>query len=360
MAGVERHLLNLLPALRQRGVQADLILLADPEQAVGHTVMAFQKAGVPVSQMPLPRAFTPELLPRLVRHFRATQPDLVHTHLLHADFYGVLAARRAGVRHVVSSRHNDYALRNRWTVRLLNRWLWGRIDHGIAVSEHMRQFSITQEGARPERVTTVRYGVAPNGLRVGQGARDVLCAELGIPNGAQLVGMLCHLENGGVRHGLEAFWHVSARHPHAHLLVTGDGPERDTLQQQARGYRLSDRVHLLGWREDAHPIIAALDVLLVPSLAEGFGLLLLEGMALGTPIIASEASAIPEIVVHGETGLLVTPYDVGHLASSLLLLLDDDQLRARLAEAGKARLQTAFGAERMAEETLAVYRRVTG
>ncbi len=359
VAGAERHLLILLPALRARGVDADLLVLAEPGNPMDDMLAAAEKAALPVQREFIPRDVSPGLLLRLAQRFRAERPDVVHTHLFHADLYGLIAARWAGVPRVVSSRHNDDSFRRLAPVRWLNRWLWRQFDGGIAISEHVRRFCLTTEGAPPGKLTTIPYGLNGASLRVGKGARTVICNELGLPPDALLVGMVCRLiEQKGVVYGLQAFWRVSARFPQAHLLIAGEGPLRGELERQAISYRLGDRVHFLGWRDDARAIIAALDVLLAPSLWEGFGLNLLEAMALGTPVLASSVSAIPEIILDGETGLLAPPRDVDHLTSSLLLLLADAPLRRQLAEAAARRQETVFSVEQMADRTLAFYRQL--
>jgi glycosyltransferase involved in cell wall biosynthesis len=119
---------------------------------------------------------------------------------------------------------------------------------------------------------------------------------------------------------------------------------------------IENRVHFLGWRDDALPFIAGLDLLLSPSLREGFGLTLLEAMGQQIPVIGSTASAIPEIIAHGETGLLVPPRDVQALADAMALLLADKPLRMHYGLLGCERLEEKFSAARMVEETLALYK----
>jgi glycosyltransferase involved in cell wall biosynthesis len=202
----------------------------------------------------------------------------------------------------------------------------------------------------------VYYGIDPDAVRAGKGARAVLAAELGIDPAGPLVGSVCRLiEVKGIDYALRAFWHIAEMIPDAHYIIAGDGPLRRELERAARGFGLEDRVHFLGWRDDAHGVIAALDVLLAPSLQEGFGLVLLEAMALRVPIIASRVSAIPEVVADGETGLLVEPRDSEGLASALSTLIGNPALAREMGEKGRARLEAQFTAARMIEETRAAY-----
>jgi glycosyltransferase involved in cell wall biosynthesis len=356
-AGAERHLLGLLPALRARGLDAHLWILVEPDTSMQDYADRAQTLGIPVERITIHRDLDPGLWRRLTARLREFQPDIVHTHLIHADLHGIPAARRAGARYTVSSRHNDDQFRRLLPFRLLHRWLWLRTDAGIAISEAIRQFSIQVEGAPAERLHTVHYGLDPATVRATPNARASLCAALNLPDGALIVGSVCRLiEQKGLIYGLRGFATIADRVPNAHYVIAGDGPLRETLEAEARALGLSSRVHFLGWRDDPQAIFAALDVLLAPSLWEGFGLVFLEAMALSVPIITARVSAIPEVVVDGETGWLVPPRDADALAAALLDALAHPDTRREHGAKGRRRLETEFTVETMVERTLVVYR----
>jgi glycosyltransferase involved in cell wall biosynthesis len=121
---------------------------------------------------------------------------------------------------------------------------------------------------------------------------------------------------------------------------------------------ISERVHFLGWREDAGALMAQLEIFVAPSLWEGFGLVFLEAMAQACPVIASRVSSIPEVVEDGVTGLLVPPNDAASLAEAIQSLLDDPSRAQAMGTAGRARLQTHFSEQKMIEQTAALYRNV--
>src|SRR5690606_33724859 len=123
---------------------------------------------------------------------------------------------------------------------------------------------------------------------------------------------------------------VAAQIPNACLLIAGDGPLRTQLEAEAAALGLGDAVRFLGWRDDVAQLMHAFDLLLVPSIWEGFGLVILEAMTHQLPTVASAVSAIPEIVVDGETGLLVPPRDVDALAGALVSLFVDVPLRKHM------------------------------
>jgi glycosyltransferase involved in cell wall biosynthesis len=181
-------------------------------------------------------------------------------------------------------------------------------------------------------------------------------AEFRIPADAPLVGVVARLDSQkGHIYLLRAWVQVTAALPEARLLVVGDGPLRGELQQQTYDLGLEGSVIFAGRREDVPRIMAALDVVTLPSLWEGFGLVLLEAMAVARPIVASRVSAIPEIVVEGETGLLVPPRDVDALAAALIALLRDQQRATEMGRRGRVRLEQEFTLGKMIEATDRVY-----
>jgi glycosyltransferase involved in cell wall biosynthesis len=357
IAGAEQHLLTLLEGLRANHVDARLLLLVEPSNPLESYVQAAGARSVPVQRMVIHSHVDMSLHYRLWKALKDLKPHIVHTHLLHGDLFGIPAARAASVPVVITSRHNDNVFRRRPPIKQMNRSLWQMVDAGIAISQAIARFCVEVEGAPPDRIHTIYYGLDPDRWLVDvKGARVVLRRELNMGGHDLLVGMACRLiEQKGVGFGLKAFDRVAAQFPDAHLVIAGEGPLRDALENQARWMVAGERVHFLGWRPDVPFLLAALDVLLAPSLWEGFGLIMLEAMAQAIPVIASDVSAIPEIVVHAETGLLVPPRDVGALADALAILLEDKALRRHLGLMGQDRLEQHFTASHMIGETIALY-----
>lgn len=355
-AGAERHLLALLSGLRQHDIDARLILLVEPANDMQSYVDEAAARGIPVERILIQRDFDPALFQRLRNLLQALQPDIAHTHLLHADLYGVPAARWAGVPVVLSSRHNDNTFRRRFPIKQVNQLLWRLADAGIAISDAIARFSIEVEGAPAGKIHRIYYGLEAAKPLDRAGARAAVSNELGIPDDTVFIGVVCRLiEQKGVCYGLRAFARVASGYPQAHLLVAGEGPLRTALENESAALGLQKRVHFLGWRGDIPALMAALDIFLMPSLWEGFGLVLLEAMAQAVPVIASRVSAIPEVVVDGETGLLVPARDVDALAAALENLLADKPLRQYMGLQGQDRLETDFSAARMVDETAALY-----
>ena len=361
ISGAERHLLFLLEGLRARGVDARLIILVERDRPMDAMVSAAEQRAIPIARLPIGRDYDLPLLWRLRRALRQSKPDIVHTHLIHADLFGYFAAKLAGVSAVVSSRHLDDAFRYRSRWRRINRRMWRMIDAGIVISAAMKRFALEIEQAPAEKINVVLYGMEYRWLNDEDidAARKRLRAELNLPTDAQLLGMACRLvEQKGIPYALEALRRIRSDFPCAHLVIAGDGEKADELRRLASMLGIADRVCWLGWRGDAAELMSAFDVFLLPSLREGFGLVLLEAMSRRLPIVASRVGAIPEIVIDGETGVLVEPRNVDELAKALTGLLKDRALRKYMGLLGAARLEEHFSVERMVAGTIAVYEKV--
>ena len=361
ISGAEGHLLTLLSGLRASGIDARLIILVERETPMEDMVEAAAQKGIPATRLVIGRDYDLPLLFRLRGALREMGPDITHTHLIHADVYGYLAAKTLGARHVISSRHNDDQFRQRPRWRRLNRWLWRRIDAGIAISDAIKRFTIDIEGAPADKVSVVRYGLDYSWLSDTdiEKARRELRAALKLDEKALVLGMVCRLvEQKGIPYSLEALRRVRADFPGAHLVIAGDGEKAAELRRLASALGIADRVHWLGWRADAAELMAAFDLLLAPSLWEGFGLVLLEAMSRRVPVIASRVSAIPEVVLDGETGILIEPRDVDALAKAIARLLSDRALRKYMGLLGAARVEEDFSVKGMVDGTIAVYKQV--
>jgi glycosyltransferase involved in cell wall biosynthesis len=348
IGGSERHVLELLPALRARGIDARFLGLDDTSAAPEPFYEALAATDVPFERLACPRDLDPRLARRTASRVRRFRPDLVHTHLVHADVYGTLAAARTRAR-LVSTKHNDDPFRSgraRYGERLLTR----RADRVICITEALARFNREVVGLPPEKLRVVRYGL------------DAPPTPWGPPNGPELPAetlvllSICRLvPQKGIDVAIEALARVHERHPDVHLLVLGEGPLRSELASLATRLDVGDAVSFPGRVGDVAWWLRRAAVLVHPARWEGFGLALLEAMLSERPVVASAVSSIPEIVAHGETGLLVPPGDESALASSVAGLLDEPARAKQLGAAGRERARTEFSVERMARRTAELY-----
>jgi glycosyltransferase involved in cell wall biosynthesis len=359
VAGSEKHLLVLLRGLDKAKYQVKLVLLVERDKPLDDYVRRLEEGGVQVKRVLIRGDIDPFLVWRLYRLLREGNHDLVHTHLVHADLYGTSAAKLAGVSIIVSTKHNDNAFRRHPFYAFLDRLASRFADKIIVISDHLKRFFVEIERLDPRKMTRIYYGldVAWVESQSSKTARPIsIQEELGIPSDIPLAGIIARLNpQKGHTYLVTAFAKVVESLPEARLLIVGDGNLIGGLERQTRELRITRRVTFTGWRDDIPRIMAALNLLILPSLWEGFGLVLLEAMMMGKPIVASRVSAIPEIVVDGVTGLLVPPRDPEALAEAILALLQDKEQAEAMGQAGRERVEGYFSVERMVQQTEALY-----
>jgi glycosyltransferase involved in cell wall biosynthesis len=230
-------------------------------------------------------------------------------------------------------------------------------DRFIAVCQAERAAFLAQGISRPERVSVIANGIRVADFQGHSGNRAATRQALGVPADALLVTMVCRLDKPrDFDTLLRAFAQVAHTIPAAHLLIVGDGPLRPSVEQQIGALRLGERVTLAGWQQNLPAIYAASDLYTLTTWGwEGLPLTIVEAMAAGLPVVATQAGGIPEVVIAGETGLLVGRQDMSGLADGLKRLLGDAAERERMGTAGQKRAAQYFTVERMVAETAAVY-----
>jgi glycosyltransferase involved in cell wall biosynthesis len=312
--------------------------------------------GISHAVTPAGRDVSPPLVAALWREIRAFRPDLVHTHLIHADLHGQLAAQLAGV-NGVSSVHGTHAFYEREPYRTVARLAGHRAKRTIAISEHVQRFVERVGIARSGAVRMIHYGIDSSRWPISAGDRDAARAELGLDRESIAVGVASRLvPHKGHSLLLDAYGRASRERPELRLLIAGDGPLRPELVRQA--LPLGETVRFLGFVSEIRQFMGACDVLVFPSqpaFGEGFGLAALEGMAAGRPIVATATCSLPEVVAGGESGLLVDPESSVELAAALVRLAENPNLRAEMGREAHRRARDAFSLEAMAERTIAVY-----
>jgi glycosyltransferase involved in cell wall biosynthesis len=336
IGGSERHLLTLLPALVSEGVEPLFIGLDDPDWDPADFYGALR---VPAIRIPAPRDIDPLLLARLVRSVHA---DIVHTHLVHADVYGGAAALLRRTK-LVSTKHNDDPFRA-GAFRYVERALGSAADRVIAITESLRRFTIDQVGLRPDKVETIHYGLDDLPAAWGENPPDDVPAEARI-----LLAVSRLTQQKGIDVAIRALPLLSND---LVLVVLGEGPERGSLELLARELGVQHRVFLCGRVPDVAAWLRRATLLVHPARWEGFGLGVLEAMLAGLPVVASGVSSLPELVLDGETGVLVQPDDASALAVGIARALEESELGA----AGRARAHAVFSVARMAGLTADLYR----
>lgn len=332
--GPGRRLLTIVPELDPAAVRLTVCVLRPEDPDLSRL---FAERGIPLRHFGKHR-FDPTTLVRLLRLVREEGIDLLHVTGWGATSFGraVSALTRVPiVVHVTDHYHP-------WHQALADRLLGWRTDALVAVS---RSVAETSPMFRSERLRRrVRVIRNPVDLRefsaVTEAEAAALRRELGIEPGRPVVGYVGRLhEEKGVHHLLAAAPEVARTAPGAVFLVVGDGPRQAELHAEARRLGLGERAVFHGFRRDVAAVLSICDVVAVPSLTEGFPNVVLEAMAVGRAIVASDVEGIAEILVHGETGWLVPPGDPARLAAGIVHLLQHPAERERLARSARAAAQ---------------------
>lgn len=337
IGGSERHLLTLLPALRKAGADARLAGL--DAAGADEFYAELDRTGVPYERT--------RSAVQLVRAIRRERPDVVHTHLVHADVFGALAVAGTRIR-LVSTKHNDDPFRA-GPFRHVERLATRRAERVLAISEALARFVVERVGLPGAKVVVVRYGFdepapafAPN-------------PPLELPEDAVVLAGIGRLvPQKGYDVAVRALPAVLEVEPRAVLVVAGEGPEREALTRLAAELRVSHALRLPGRCGDVAALLARARLFVHPARWEGLGVVLLEALLAGVPVVATRASAVPEVV--GDAGVLVPADDSAALAAALRELLLDPARAERIVAAGARRARAEFSVERMVAATLAVYR----
>ncbi|MGA2409559.1 MAG: glycosyltransferase family 4 protein [Candidatus Binataceae bacterium] len=360
-AGGESQVLGLTLALVNAGHRAEL--LCDPAGQLWHRA---NTAGIQCRPLPIRNSIDAMAGLRLRRLVAEHRYDIVHFHTsrAHALAPWIIGRGRSGTARAVVTRRMDYVPN-----RLFAPWLYNRAVSGVAAIAPAVADALVRAGVDRRRIALVPSGVdcvrfAPPDPAVRRAARKALgltCDRVAVGT----VGML--EERKGHRYLIGAI--ASARSqeagvPDLRCLIVGEGSLLAELANQITALEAaglpSETIRLLGPCDDPYPILAALDIFVMPSLAEGLGVAALEAMACGLPVIASAAGGLRDLVEHQVNGLLVPPGDTPALAQSIVELAADRELRTLMGSAGRARVAADFSMEAMARRTLALYRDCLG
>lgn len=362
--------LHIDTARSWRGGQNQVLLTIDGLRAIGHRAALVAH---PEGELRRRAAEGMELIPlaprtevdlsagwRLARVIKRLAPDVVHAHDPHGVAMASLALSLGSASSsgrapaFVASRRVDFRLKG----NSFSRWKYRQVDCFIAASEAIRQMLVA-DGVPPERTVTVHEGVDVD--RIAAVPPVNVHEAFWLPHGAPVVGNVAALvPHKGQRHLIDAAHIVMRDLPDARFVILGEGELRPALEHQVHEFHLEKHVLLPGFRTDVIGCIKGFDLFVMSSVTEGLGTSLLDAMACGRPIVATTAGGIPEVVVHGETGLLVPPRDHDALARAILALLADPARRERMAAAGLARVRERFTVERMVAATAEVYARLAG
>lgn len=325
-------------------------LLTPPDAQI---LPAARERGIPAHALPIGRKRLAPLF--ALRRWLAEQGhafDVINTHSSTDSWLAALACRTLpGMPPIVRTRHVSTAI----GPGPATRWLYlNATAHIVTTGEALRQRLHVGNGFPLDRMTSV-----PTGIDLGYYHaidRALARSQLGLPD-RPMLGIVATLRDWkGHAHLLRALAALRGRFPDWLLLVIGDGPQRDNLENQARALQLGDAIRFVGNRDDVPVWLSALDLFTLPSFGdEGVPQAIMQAMACGLPVVSTPVGAIAEAVDDGRTGLLVKPADDQALTDGLATLMGDAELRARFGAAGCRRAQEQFGIDIMLDRMERVF-----
>lgn len=351
--GAENMLVTLADALRALGCDCVLGILANSLATHEALADAAHSLGICVEIIPCTGKVDWNAVVRIRQLSRHYDADVLHSQGYKSDIYA-LASSLFDRRPLVATSHN-------WPSRVprmrayatVDRQVLRRFDRVAVVSAQVRT-RLLHAGVLPRDISTIPNGIDVrrfnNGVAVLRRERQIFGPTIGF------VGRLVPQKGGVVL--LHAAQQVLRSAPDTTFVFVGDGPAREEWQTLSTTLDVQKSVIFTGARSDMPNVYASLDIVVLPSLVEAMPMCLLEAMAAGRPVIASRVGSVPEMIVPGETGLLVEPNDPGEIARSILKLLRDHELANSLGTSAHHAIATRFSSEAMAKRYLDLYNAV--
>jgi len=356
-AGTEQHILTLASALRQKHIDACIGCpqpspLADRASAAGIPVIAIPKRGL----------IDWRAAAAIRRLVKSGQIKIVHAHNGRTNLAaaigltGLKSGRLVVTQHFLQPAHTKRRGLAGFAGRLLHHWLNRRTDKTIAISQAVADSMHLRQETSADRISVVHNGLSkPAADRVKPG--ETIRAELAIDPAAPFIVCAARLEpEKDVASLILAMQRLLEDFPAARCVIAGRGSLQESLARQITDLRLGQHVRLLGFHADVISLMAAANVVALPSVAEPFGLVLLEAMSVGRPVVATRAGGPLEIVADGASGLLVPPSDPPALAAALARLIANPAEAEMMGRAARARFEQLFTDEHMADAIADIYR----
>ncbi len=331
MHGVKRLFAWMIPRFDKARYNVSLISLRQKDLSAD----TLEEFGIDVTYLARHK-FDPGTFQALLKVLREKRADILHMHGYGATTFGRMCAWRMQVPAILHehANHGDTP----WFQKVADRILAPHTDIAIAVGESTWGFTTRARLMPPERTRTVYLGAPLEEFARVRSAEEIAAAraELGIAPGTVAIGTVTRLMPAkGNRYLIDAAPKVLAEHPTARIFIIGEGELQPELEAQARALGLGDRRVFTGFRRDVGAALAALDLLVFPSLAEGTPLTMFEALAMGKPIVATDADGLIDVLTDRQDALVVPKANAGALAGAITEVLRAPALAAALAAAAR-------------------------
>ena len=352
--GGERVFLQLATGLRQ---QFKVFVASMPG---GTFQEGLSSLGLRIFPVDMTRQFTWKPIRQLKNIIKKEKIDLLHSQGTRADFFTRVAGKLSSIPHIICTitmpvEGFDVGPIRKGIYRFADRLSERYVDRFIVVSDYLRDTLIERRGWHPESVIRIY-----NGIELDQYYPHTETASLrdqwNIPQDVPLIGAVGRMVwQKGLKYLIQAIPAIQQVNPEARFLLVGEGPLRLDLESLAHRLNVHDSIVFTGFRSDIEQILSTINILVVPSLLEGFPMITLEAMAMAKPIVATQIEGIAEQISDGQEGILIPPRNSGELAGAVLRIIENEELGAKLGVASRKKIERFFSVEKMVAETEKVY-----
>ena len=326
------------------------------------------EVGIKIDPVRMTNRYNLGIISRLKKIIKTKDVRIVHSQGGRADFFARIAARIANVPIIISSmamlvEGYDVSISRKGLYVLIDRWTERWVDRFIILSEASRRTLIERHKIPPEKIVKIHNGIEieeyhPD-LKEVRNKKLELRRELGLKSDMPVIGAIGRLVwQKGFEYLIQAIPQVIETFPEAKFLIVGDGPLRRRLEELSERLKIKDNIIFTGFRSDIKDILATIELLAMPSLLEGLPIVLLEGMAMAKPIVATRIDGMTEVLENGETGLLVPAKNPHELAEVIIEILKNKTKADLLGQNARKIIEEKFSVKRMVEQTELVYEKL--
>lgn len=355
VGGAEQVVINLAKRL-DRNRFKPIVCCLDKKGGLAYKL---EDEGVEVITLDKKGAFDIGIISKIVKVMKKYKIDIIHTHLWGANFWGRLAARIANVKVIIATEHNVDTWKN-WFYFMCDKWLSRKTGKIIAVSNSVKEFYVSK-GISQQRIEVVYNGIEIEKSQshalsgTSKVTRPQMKQEFGIENGEIVLAIIGRLvPQKGHQYFIQALKDISAKHKVKGLII-GSGPEEEKLKKYSRDLGLDGGLVFTGLRKNIPELLGIIDVLVMPSLREGLPITLLEAMSSGVPVVATKVGGVPEVVIDGQTGILVEPNNHNELKQAIIGVIENPDLKNTIGINARKHVEDKFSIKNMINKTQNLY-----
>jgi glycosyltransferase involved in cell wall biosynthesis len=344
LGGLQRVIVNICRTIDREKFDISVLCLRE----LGCFTEEVKALGIPVTHIPQKNGTDYLSFLKVADYFRTIKPDVIHTHNTQPFMDGTIAALLTGVKRII---HTDHArsFPDKWRYMAIE-WFMSQFAYKVVgVSDHTSQNLMKYEKISPKKIVTIPNGIDPTPFDITIDEKKKR-KELGLPENGPVLGVAVRLsEQKGLTFLLKAMPEIINKFPNVSLLIAGDGPLKETLIEETKQLGVEKNVYFLGMRHDTAELLKLFDLYVLPSLWEGLPMIILEAMAAGCPIVATDVGGVGTAVRDGINGMLIQSSEINTLGKTITDLLNDKAMCTSFSVKTRAIFDKEFSAKYMTQ-----------